>query len=84
MKLYTPIKIFVLVALCGQFFCMGYLRGSRQEPITDCYTIPTLAEIQTMIGVEPDGIYGPETKKAWNRALCNQAAAIHEYGFYED
>jgi peptidoglycan hydrolase-like protein with peptidoglycan-binding domain len=37
-------------------------------------TIPSLQDIQTMIGVEPDGKYGPKTAEAWRAAVCNQYA----------
>jgi len=36
--------------------------------------VRSLAEIQEIIGAEPDGIYGPETKAKWDAAINNQYA----------
>ncbi len=36
--------------------------------------IPTLAEVQKMVGAKPDGIYGAETAEKWRRAVCDQYA----------
>ncbi len=43
-----------------------------------------LYEIQKIVGVEPDGIYGPETEAAWDRAVFNQyALKSFDPNFYE-
>tara|TARA_R100000501_G_C2582623_1_gene85326 strand:+ start:79 stop:363 length:285 start_codon:yes stop_codon:yes gene_type:complete len=36
--------------------------------------VPSLADVQRMIGANPDGVYGQETKEKWNRAVCDQHA----------
>ena len=36
--------------------------------------LPTIEEIQTKVGVEPDGIIGPKTICAWEREINNQYA----------
>ncbi len=77
----TWLLICAVLACCVYHWWMG---GYNAEPVTVCDDIPSLAEIQTMIGVEADGIYGPETKKAWNLAINQQFADKHENGFYED
>ena len=40
-------------------------------PLT-IFNVPSLEQIQEAIGVEPDGIYGEQTRKAWDLALCEQ------------
>lgn len=42
------------------------------EPVECSRSLPSLEEIQTRIGVEPDGIYGEKTREAWDKALCEQ------------
>jgi len=37
--------------------------------------VPSLSEIQAMVGAEPDGVYGPETKEKWDMAVCERYAA---------
>ena len=37
-------------------------------------SIPSLIDIQRMIGVKPDGIYGKETKERWDEVINNQNA----------
>lgn len=37
-------------------------------------TIPSITDIQKMIGVTPDGIIGKETLEKWNRKICDQHA----------
>ena len=40
--------------------------------------LPSVADIQRRVGAEPDGKFGPETQKLWDRAYCDQSATkIH-------
>lgn len=59
---------------------MGYeYSGTRKIEIK----IPSLAEVQEMVGAKPDGIYGPETAEKWDRAICNQYAAKWDFMYEE-
>ena len=44
---------------------------------TDMY-VPGLPEIQRMVGAKDDGMYGPETKEKWKRAV-NDQFAVEEF-----
>jgi len=44
--------------------------------------LPTIMEVQAMIGAEPDGIIGEETKRLWKLAINQQYADEHNY-YYE-
>lgn len=48
------------------------LFSANKAPAT---LIMSLEEIQQIIGAEPDGIYGAETREKWDKYLCNQYAA---------
>ncbi len=64
----------LICAVLGCCLC-HWLNGLDAEVvIIEPQHLPSLDEIQTMIGVEPDGIYGPETKAAWDKAICQQYA----------
>lgn len=34
--------------------------------------IPTIKQLQKMVGAEPDGVIGPNTIKLWEKAINNQ------------
>ncbi len=73
MKTGYPIFLVICVVLaCVLCFYLGGL--TALDGMVNNNHLPSLDEIQTMIGVEPDGIYGPETKKAWDSAICQQYA----------
>ena len=38
---------------------------------------PTVEELQTRLKITPDGILGPETKAAWDKAIYNRYASEH-------
>lgn len=63
--------------LCGLFgWQFGKSCGVNPQVRTKVESphIPTLSEIQRMVGAKDDGIYGPETKRLWDKALNNQYA----------
>ena len=41
--------------------------------------IPTIRDVQKMVGAFEDGKFGPETEYLWNKAICNQIAAQTTY-----
>lgn len=41
------------------------------------HPIPTVREIQFMVGADQDGKIGPLTMEKWRIAVCNQAALPH-------
>lgn len=66
--------LFVTTLLAGAMwfgFEAGCERMRAAQPRPD---LPSLIEIQRRIGAVPDGIYGPETERLWDRAYCDQEA----------
>lgn len=59
-----------MACLCWQFF-----RDCGVEPQVK-KQIPSLIEIQKMVGAKPDGIYGHETQTKWEEAYGNQSANV--------
>jgi len=77
-----------LLKLLTAFAC-GFVGCLSWQFFADCGVepqvkkqIPTIKEIQEMVGAEPDGIIGHETLKKWDAALCNQYAS--QWNFYYD
>ncbi len=83
-------RLWIVVALlCYGCFCIGQASVDTEIIISGTITVeyvPSLKEIQVMVGMEPndvDGIYGDKTEAAWNKALNNQSAREHDGNFYE-
>jgi len=51
-----------------------YRQASKQPS-----AIPTIQELQIMVGAEPDSIVGPNTIRLWNKAICEQEAAKWDF-----
>ena len=77
------IPVFCIITLFLGGFLIGFgVRGIIAITNTDAVTdervtdgpIPSLCEIQERLGIKPDGVYGPETKKKWLEAIGNQEA----------
>ena len=71
LKLITAITAFA----CGvvAVFSWRFFADCGVEPqVSD--RVPSLAEIQQMVGAEADGIYGQETREKWDKAICDQLA----------
>jgi len=68
-----------VAGLCGFLACFSWqiFRDCGVEPQIN-KQIPSLAEVQRMVGAKSDGIYGPETREKWDRAICDQFAAEWE------
>ena len=81
-------KLIILILLIA-VACVGYTKGrmdanncrdateaalSRRTGGAVLF-VPTIKEIQVLVGAEPDGQLGPETQRLWERALHNQMAA---------
>ena len=64
---------FLAVLLFGIF-------GEMEEPQIVSQRIPTIQEVQIMVGAVPDGIVGKETLRLWELAICNQFAEPHMEG----
>jgi len=47
-------------------FQIGYLRGYKAGQLD---SLPTQAEIQEALGLEPDGVIGVESRKVWDEAI---------------
>jgi len=65
-------SIFLVLIICsfglsGLWF--GYRMGAAENKGN---RIPSISELQVLIGAEPDGIIGPETLRKWEKALCDQ------------
>jgi hypothetical protein len=85
--IYKAIKRLFQLAGWLAFIClwmwMGFIFGRCSMPDTG-YSIrksrienqesriPSIEEIQTLVGARPDGKIGPETMAKWNRAVCDQ------------
>ena len=50
------------------------LRAASPQPVLKP-ELPTIVEVQTMVGAVPDGKLGPETQAKWDRFICDQYAA---------
>ena len=66
----TAIMLVLLVAV----FWAGCFVGRYYDPRPQ--DLPTIAEVQQILGVTPDGILGPQTQKAWDLYICDQASRI--------
>ena len=70
----------LLYGIAATAYHAGEARGRAETEITcnqlraDLARLPSLVDIQKMVGAKPDGRYGPETKRLWDRAYCDQAA----------
>ena len=72
MKLIQYTVFFIM----GFFACLGW-QYMTEPAVKESLTtqIQSLSDIQRQVGAKPDGIYGAETKKLWDRAICDQYAA---------
>jgi len=74
----TRLEVILCIALIIFAFIAVSNRPASVEPATVKESLTTeirsLAEIQAIIGAKPDGIYGPATKEAWEKYLCDQYA----------
>jgi len=65
------------IIICLLIIGHGLLIDRRRKELNDAKQVimsrvPHIKDIQKLVGVEPDGIIGPETIKAWNEAYCMQ------------
>ena len=56
-------------------FWFGLQCGKLNADRCTLTAVPTIEEIQRLVGANPDGKLGPETKAKWDRAICDQYAA---------
>ena len=84
-KAYQAYKLIIWILLIALVLFIVYPtdRDSRATEGSFAGKIPTVEEIQILVGVEPDGIPGPNTIKAWKLAENNQHAARYNYMFEE-
>ena len=77
--------IFVVIFLVGMilFNLLPTDGNGGKEAAFFAGKIPTVVEIQILLGVKPDGVVGPNTIAAWRLAENNQHAARYNY-FYEE
>ena len=70
------LKNLLIPCACGfvSCLCWNFYADAGIEPQVQ-RQVPSLAEIQELVGAEPDGIYGPETKAKWDRKTFNRFAA---------
>jgi hypothetical protein len=71
LKLVTAFACGFVACFCWQFFA-----DCGVEPQVE-QKIPSLAEIQKLVGAKPDGIYGEETAAKWDKAVCDQYARLY-------
>ncbi len=71
MKTMETITLGVLLILIVGLICENHSLKAQLA------RLPELSEIQERIGVEPDGIYGEQTRKAWDEAINQQFADLY-------
>lgn len=64
----------VSVGICLLCFGMGEECGIKRGIEIQRQTVPLIEDVQTLLGVEPDGEPGPLTIKAWKEENMNQRA----------
>ncbi len=85
-KAHEAIMVIAFILLVG-FIALVILilyptDGSKgTEALSFAGKIPTIEEIQKLVGVEQDGVIGPETIKAWKLAINQQYADRYSYMF---
>lgn len=79
------VLVFIIAILV--FFALGFWAGKGMDKKSDAanyhigYTagyqaglahIKSISELQEQVGAEPDGIWGRETDRLYDKAYCNQ------------
>ena len=74
----------LLAFVCGFMACFSWamFQEAGIEPQVD-KAVPSIAEIQKMVGAEPDGIMGQETLRKWDEVICEQFAGRSNH-YYEE
>jgi hypothetical protein len=70
----------ILVVLAYGFACIGIgwaMNTKYGVCIQVSDRIPSIRDIQAMVGAYQDGRIGAETLKLWDRAICEQEARPH-------
>ncbi len=65
----------ILLALAVLNFVIGFYCGRAREPKLEPFKVPSIIDIQRIVGAKPDGIVGLETIELWEIAYANQEAA---------
>ena len=57
-------------------FLIAWIVTPKQDEDTqqDIVRVPTIVEMQILVGAEPDGIVGPKFIKKWEDKICQQYA----------
>ena len=63
-----------MLLIIGVSFWVGWQSHSAYGTKPDDGRVPTIQEIQTLVGAKPDGKIGAETLTKWDAAVCNQEA----------
>jgi len=74
LKILRLIHAVILGLMCLMFWQLGKSCGVNPQ-VTD--HIPSIRDIQAMVGAKQDGRIGAETLKLWDRAICEQEARPH-------
>jgi hypothetical protein len=70
----TIAQVGSILFLIGAGFYIGWQSHSAYGSRPETNRIPSIQEIQTLVGAVPDGKIGSETLRLWNIAICNQEA----------
>ena len=66
---------FTVIAIAVGAYWLGCIHTTNRH----VSELPTIMEVQAMIGAEPDGIIGEETKRLWKLAINQKYASEHDY-----
>lgn len=65
-----------IAGLCVILLLSGWVGWQlRAASLPEPARLPSIVELQEMVGATPDGRLGRETEEKWNRAICDQYAA---------
>ena len=71
------IQLLIIIAIAFALICMVHEKMKSEDRVMDESAtdgLPSLEEVQERVGAKVDGIYGPETKRLWNKAICDKLA----------
>ena len=76
----------IAIGFCLCFYWHGWDSNQRYvKGWSDGYRyLKPIEELQEQVGAKPDGIWGRETNKLYEKALCGQYAAKWDYLYVQD
>ncbi len=81
---FAMVVIVICIISCAVAgFVNLFLNSSIEDTVSEFPpgTVPSLIQVQKAIGAEPDNIYGPETKRLWDKKIAEQIAGEFDKDF---